>query len=387
MKMLFITFYFEPDLSAGSFRNTSLFNEIKKQIKSGDSIEVITTQPNRYESYNIDADTIEESNNIIIRRLKIPKHKNGILSQIKTFRTFYFEALNLTKNKKYDIVYASSSRLFSAFLGARIANKMNAKLYLDIRDIFRENMLEIYKNPILRLGLNIFLYPIEKYTFNSAKHINLVSNGFRSYFSKYKAEFTFFTNGIDDIFLNLHSNQTSVSVNDKKLILYAGNVGEGQGLDLIIPALAKGLGDNYKFKIIGDGGVKFKLVSEIEKQGIKNVELLAPVSRERLIEEYDKADFLFIHLNKYKAFEKVLPSKLFEYACFNKPIIAGVGGYAAEFLRENVENSIIFEPGNSEMLIFKIKEYKYKIINRASFIQKYSRGNINEKMAKSIISL
>ena len=44
-------------------------------------------------------------------------------------------------------------------------------------------------------------------------------------------------------------------------------------------------------------------------------------------------DVLFLHLNDYSAFRKVIPSKIFEYAATGKPIVAGVSGYAAEFLR------------------------------------------------------
>ena len=43
MKILFLTFYFEPDLCAGSFRNTPLFRELLRQMNEKDWIHVITT--------------------------------------------------------------------------------------------------------------------------------------------------------------------------------------------------------------------------------------------------------------------------------------------------------------------------------------------------------
>lgn len=51
MKILILSFYFYPDLSAGSFRTTALVKEFEKIIKDNDSIDIITTQPNRYGSY------------------------------------------------------------------------------------------------------------------------------------------------------------------------------------------------------------------------------------------------------------------------------------------------------------------------------------------------
>ncbi|MGY8908603.1 MAG: glycosyltransferase family 4 protein, partial [Flavobacteriales bacterium] len=326
----------------------------------------------------------KKSENVHIHRIRIPNHDNGLLGQIKSFKVFYSEALKIAKDKKYDLVYASSSRLFTAFLGSKLARKNKAKLYLDIRDIFRESIVEIFKNPFIKISLDIFLRPVERYTFKRANHINLVSKGFESYFSKYKqATFTYFTNGIDDVFLEPKS-ESLFNENKIKTIVYAGNIGEGQGLHIILPKVAKTYPDNFKFIVFGDGGAKEKLITAIESEGVNNIELRNPINRTLLIEEYQKADFLFLHLNKYKAFERVLPSKLFEYGAFNKPIIAGVGGYASEFLKENMTNVILFEPGDVNAFVISLKEYSYKTESRESFIERFSRLSINKTMAKSI---
>ncbi|CAM1373366.1 Glycosyltransferase WbuB [Tenacibaculum litopenaei] len=389
MNILFLSFYFEPDLCAGSFRNTSLFKELLEQLGQETVVDVVTTQPNRYDSYKVKADSVDRLNNqVTIHRIEIPEHGSGIIGQIKSFKKFYFDTLTLVKDKEYDLVYASSSRLFTAFLGAKIARKQKAKLYLDIRDIFRETITDIFKNKLLKLGLNTVLKPIERYTFGYADHINLVSEGFKSYFDQYETSYSFYTNGIDEIFLK-DSQSEPLELNDQevKTIVYGGNIGEGQGLDLVIPPLAEKFTGVFEFLIIGDGGAKTKLVEEITKRGLKNVKLIPPVSRKELIGYYESSHYLFLHLNKHKAFERVLPSKLFEYGTFNKPIIAGVGGYANVFLSEHLDNILLFEPTNFEELSEKLKTYKYKMVDRKVFKKKFSRKEINKQMAKSIISL
>ena len=388
MKILFLTYYFEPDLCAGSFRNTSLFKALNLKIKISDSIDVVTTHPNRYDSYKVEAENLEQKReNVRINRVRIPNHKSGLLGQIKSFRVFYTQALKIAEKGDYDLVYASSSRLFTAFLGSKLARKKNAKLYLDIRDIFRESIVEIFKNPLVKFSLDLFLRPIENYTFNRATHINLVSKGFESYFFKYaQCSYSYFTNGIDDVFLE---PKPEVTIDDIKVktIVYAGNIGEGQGLHIILPKAAKAFPNEFKFIIYGDGGAKQKLLMAIKEEGVKNIEIRNPINRKLLIEEYQKADFLFLHLNKYKAFERVLPSKLFEYGAFDKPIIAGVGGYAAEFLKEHMSNTILFVPGDVKAFIFKLKTYKYTRGLRKGFVAKFSRESINTTMADSIIKL
>jgi hypothetical protein len=76
-----------------------------------------------------------------------------MLDQVLSFKKFYAEVLSLNKNKRADLVFASSSRLFTAYLGFTIAKKSDAPLYLDIRDIFVDTMSDVFKSKILKLGI------------------------------------------------------------------------------------------------------------------------------------------------------------------------------------------------------------------------------------------
>lgn len=386
MKILFLTFYFEPDLCAGSFRNSPLANELSKRLGSDEELHVVTTMPNRYTSFKEEAQKYEERGNMKIQRITIPNHRSGFFDQINSFKTYFFSALRLTRENKYDLVYASSSRLFTAFLGRYLANKSNTPLYLDIRDIFTDTMNEVIQNRLIKTFTLPVLKIIENYTFKNADHINLVSEGFKEYFSKYSLpEYTYYTNGIDEDFMDLPSSIKNTT--GQYTITYAGNIGEGQGLHKIIPKAAKELGSQYKFVIIGDGGAREKLIREMENLENTNVEIVDPVNRSVLKEYYAKSDFLFLHLNDFKAFEKVLPSKVFEYGAYDKPVIAGVAGYAHKFIERNIDNHILFMPGDSEVLVNKLKSYQFKLQNRTLFITNFNRGTILNRMAGSILNL
>ena len=109
--------------------------------------------------------------------------------------------------------------------------------------------------------------------------------------------------------------------------------------------------------------------------------------REELIRRYCEADVLFLHLNKHKAFEKVLPSKIFEYAALGKPILAGVAGYPAEFLAKQVENAGVFKPGDAEAAIESFKALKLETTQRTDFIRRYSRRAISKRIAEDVFAL
>jgi glycosyltransferase involved in cell wall biosynthesis len=157
-------------------------------------------------------------------------------------------------------------------------------------------------------------------------------------------------------------------------------------LHKIVPPLALALRDKAKFTIIGDGGRRQHLESAIGELGVENVELHSPVSRDRLIEEYKKANVLFLHLGQYRAFEKVLPSKLFEYGAMGKPILAGVSGFSSEFIREELTNAAVFTPGDVGGAISALDSLHLVDAPRTQFIEKYSRENISQSMAKNILN-
>ena len=387
-RIVYLTFYFRPDLCAGSFRNSPLALELAKQAKDV-LIDVYTTQPNRYSTFDADAPEFEEFNNLRIHRINLPPHKSGMLDQVISFFKFYNEVSRLNKGKKVDLVFASSSRLFTAFLAYRIAKKTKTPLYLDIRDIFVDTMNDIFKSQILKTIVLPILKFIERRTFNYANHINLISAGFKEYFQKYKnPTFSFYSNGIDDEFLfenNVALNNNSES--GKKVIVYAGNLGEGQGLHKVVPQAARLLGNKFEFLIIGDGGAKSLLQKEIEKKGINNVILKNPISRIELQKVYRTADYLFLHLNDYPAFRKVLPSKIFELATFKKPILAGVSGFSAQFIKDEINNSFVFNPCDYRALANHLLNPEENLnIDRSDFIQKFKRSIINKKMATSILN-
>jgi glycosyltransferase involved in cell wall biosynthesis len=386
LKILVLSFYFQPDLCAGSFRCSALVEQLK--LHKNVQVEVVTTLPNRYATFSTHAPKHEVNGNVEIHRIELPSHKSGMLDQIKAFMSFYRGAAKLVANKEYDLVFGTSSRLFTAFLAARISKKLKVPLYLDIRDIFVDTIKDVL-SPKISFFAKPFFSLFEFYAFRQAKRINLVSKGFTSYFNKRypKGDFRWFTNGIDKEFLDV-APKVKVITNDlgrKLTVLYAGNIGEGQGLNTILPKLANKLGDKVSFRIIGDGGRK--AILEKDLQDCENVELFPPVNRLQLIEEYVKADVLFLHLNDYPAFRKVLPSKIFEYAALGKPILAGVAGYSAQFLRDEVTNSAVFSPGDAEDAVSAFSKLEISQNPREAFINEFSRQKIMIEMAADIINL
>ena len=386
VKILVLSFYYNPDLSAGSFRTTALVNALKLKMPLNGQITVFTTHPNRYSSILVEALLEENIEGVSIVRIQLPRHNSGMIDQSKAFFSYAHQVIKRTKNQEFDMVFATSGRLMTAVLGAWVAHKKRVPLYLDIRDIFVDTVKDVLPKFSSKLIIPVLIL-LERWAINTANKVNLVSEGFTDYFStRYPNQrFSYFTNGIDDEFLFIKSQKSDLIKSSLVKVLYAGNIGEGQGLHLIIPDLAKSMRGQVQFKIIGDGGKKDKLIAALALEGIDNVELYPPMNRQQLIEEYQAADVLFIHLNDYDAFRKVLPSKLFEYGAMGKPIWAGVSGYAADFIEHEINNAVIFQPCKADCAEVAFKRLQISHTCRTDFIEKFTRQNIAMKMASDVI--
>ncbi len=386
MRILLLSFYFRPDLSAGSFRATALANALVEQGGNDVEVDVLTTLPNRYHSFSVEASEEELLGGIHIRRFKLPAHQSGMLDQSRAFISYARQVFDALRGRSYDLVFATSSRLMTAALGALVSKRLAAPLYLDIRDIFTDTMQDVLAGRALRHIIPIFKV-VERYALRSAAKINIVSEGFEDYFRALVPDrrFSIFTNGIDDDFL--HVSFVNPKPNPLPIILYAGNVGEGQGLHRVVPEAARRLEGYAEFLIVGDGGARTDLESALSKAGVGNVRIEHPVTRSVLIDLYRQADFLFLHLNDHEAFHKVLPSKIFEYAATGKPILAGVKGYARKFIEDNVENATVFDPCDVKGLVDAIGLLRPGVISREDFIRRFSRSNISAAMARDILAL
>ena len=394
MKIVFFTFYYPPDLCAGSFRAITLAQALSERMKDDDELHIITTHPNRYENHRVKANNVEMHGNITVHRISVPSHKSGMLSQARTFITYALASYKLSNNLNPDFLIGTTSRLMTGVLTGISARKLGCKYFIDLRDIFSETISDIFsqKSKLLGFVSKTTFSLLERWLFNNAIGVNVVSAGFPEYFQAKGVDtsnWSFFPNGVDKEFINLPFIENKNSKNIKT-ILYAGNIGSGQGLETVLPATAKRMGSRYRFLVIGGGGASSKLINAIKSNNVNNIEILPPVKREKLIKYYKDADILFLHLNDIPAFRRVLPSKIFEYTALRRPIVAGLGGYSAKFIVDNVPYATIFNSGDVDGCVDAIKKaeiLEVKDKNIDIFVEKYSREKIMNKMAKHIFSL
>ena len=387
MRILLLSFYYPPDIGPGPLRAKSIVDALLAVGGQAIQIDVLTTLPNRHHTLKVTAPVEEQFRAVSITRIALPEHKSGMVDQARAFVRYARAVQQRVRGRRWDVVVATSSRLMTASLGAWVAKRRDAMLYLDIRDLFTDTMEDVLAKSPLR-GLLPGFRALERWTFRAARQMNVVSVGFLPHIQRVAPGLTptVYTNGIDPTFVETDFAQSTPT--EKPVVLYAGNMGEGQGLHRIVPDVAAARPD-VQFRLIGDGGMRWVLMESVEHLSMSNVEILNPVARDALMDAYRQADVLFLHLNAYKAFHKVLPSKIFEYAATGKPILAGVGGHAADFLKEHIPGVEVFPPCDSNAMQAGLQRLLSgpRMIDRSEFCSLHLRENIMEQMAGDIFAL
>jgi glycosyltransferase involved in cell wall biosynthesis len=381
MKLLVISQFYPPDLGAVAFRMEAIVNEMKER---GHTVYVLAATPNRYKEFNASQDLITSE---FETRLQMKNTSKSTFSRILGFFEFYFKVLGTKKqykNKSIDAVISTTPYILEGLAGQKISKYLNAKHVLDVRDLWPDTPIalkKIKKNGIVSSLLKV----IEKKLYKNADLIVVTSPGYVDHIKKIvkNAQPHVILNGIDTSFENDLQSALSKNVIGKKskhTILYAGNIGIAQNLITLVAAASKLVDLNYEFILIGSGTQLDQVKTLIEEKELKNITIIPPMKRLDLFSHYINSDVLYLQLYSNEYFNKVVPSKLFEYLLLQKPIIYGLEGVSKEIL-DGYEGTYYVQPDNIEDLVFTLKKIDntnkinrdISILRRKIQTQKYSK--------------
>jgi glycosyltransferase involved in cell wall biosynthesis len=391
IRILFLSYYFPPERTPGAFRSEAL---LKALLGAGrtDSlvplfVDVVAAQPSRYPTSTERGPAEEIGQFHRIRRLALPYHPTSYLKEAANFATFAMRTLKLVRHDAYDVVYTTTSRHMTGLLGTLVAARSGACVYLDIRDLFAQNLRDMvpwYLRPLAWITLYA-----ERLSLRRSDRISVTSEGFLSYLQSkgYADKVSYFPNGVDEIFVSRGETREASPSGEPIEIIYAGNIGAGQELHCIVPGLAARLGKRVRIRVVGDGHQLSLLQSAIRDGALDNVAVDHPIDRLQVSALYAQADVLFLHLGRAPSLQGVLPSKIFEYAASGRPILAGVSGHAARFIKHNIKNAEVFPPGDVDSAVEAIARLRLTHTNRNSFVRHFCREEIMRQMANDILSV
>lgn len=116
-------------------------------------------------------------------------------------------------------------------------------------------------------------------------------------------------------------------------VIFAGNIGEAQGLETVVEAAAMlSELEKLQFVFVGDGVALPRLKQAVRERRLLNVSFLDPQPSKNMPRMYALADVLLVHLRDDPLFRMTIPHKIFAYMACGKPVLAAVAGDAAEIV-------------------------------------------------------
>lgn len=355
MRILIISQYFPPDITAAAFR----MGETKDCLERlGFDVRVITAEPHKgiaNSSFNKYNDIIlKDTLNSDVYRVPV-KHLYGagLIPYLMHYMSFVLRALIkgiviLKYNWRPDIIWASSPPIFTGIVGSLLSKLFNIPMVLDVRDIWPESAVSA--GQISRNGLAYRIGRwLEKKLYREAASITCISEPMSEYLGLEGARYvTIVYNGVMKSWID----QVEINATDncQKRILYAGNIGRVQGIDILIKAFAKILEqkelDDWRLEIIGSGAIQPYIEKLIHDSNLSDrVIIHPPKTKEEVIKELKTSSILFMNLKGDAVFELTIPSKVFDYLIAARPIVAGIKGEGYNILKSTGAN-ILFEPNN-----------------------------------------
>jgi glycosyltransferase involved in cell wall biosynthesis len=347
-----ITQWFDPE---PTFKGLLFAKEL---VSHGFEVEVITGFPNYpggtlYDGYRVKFIQKEVIDGVLVTRVPLfPSHDKSKLGRVFNYLSFAFSSFlyGLFFSKRADVIYAYHPPLTVGISALIIKLFRRVPVVLDIQDMWPDTLKAT--GMINNLRLLYFVSKVCNLIYSSVTKIVVLSPGFKNLLigrgvPENKIDIIY--NWADEKVLRTTTSETPkelASIEGFK-ILFAGNVGQAQGLDVILDAanLLKIDAPKLQFLVLGRGLQLDDLKIRANQLNLDNVHFLPAVSMEKVGDFLGSADALLIHLNSDPLFEITIPGKTQAYMAVGKPIIMGVSGDASNLV-SSADCGVCFEPEN-----------------------------------------
>ena len=364
MKILFLTDNFPPEVNAPASRT---YDHAREWVKAGHEVTIITCAPNFpkgkvYQGYKNKWRQEEVMDGIkVIRVWSYIAANKGFIKRTLDFISFSVTSFFAGLSQKADLIVATSPQFFTALAGRTLSFWKRTPWVMEVRDLWPESIKTVgamKDNAFIR-----YFEWEEKMCYKTAKKIVVVTDSFRKTLIARgipAEKIHVVKNGVDrDLFAPIPKDEQLIkelSLEGKKLIGYIGTHGMAHKLDFILRCAKNMQGkNNYHFILMGEGAEKENLLEMKEREGIDNVTMLNSVPKKEVGRYISILDLSLINLKKSPLFETVIPSKIFENAGMQIPIIMGVEGEAQQIV-EGYGAGLCFEPENENDFVKKLSQ-------------------------------
>ncbi len=381
MNILYVTQYFYPEVGATQNRALEMASHL---VGSGYRVTVLTEFPNhplgiipeRYRFKLFERETYRGIE--IIRSFVNASPNKSFINRILFYLSFMISSIIAgmkLKDRKYDVVYATSPPLFVGLSGYIISRLKGSRFVFEVRDIWPDAAIALgeLKNKFTIKAARW----IERICYRKCEKVVVVTKGYcQNLLDKnvQSRKIKVIYNGANIEMFKPENSWKKLKekhgYNGKFIVLHAGNFGLVHGMhSLVEVARLLAHESSIVFLLIGEGPMKNEVKHLTEKYQLTNLKIMDSVPTERIVEFFSMADVCLVTVKKNTLSKIVMPVKMFDSWACGRPIILTVDGEAKEHLSK-ANAGIYVDPEDH----VGIRKAIIHLFNNPDLCQKYGRN-------------
>ena len=368
MKLLLLPSYFFPEQAASYYLYDNLYEQYSRQ---GIEMLVYTPMPCRGIDKSVRCEYREKriermyDGNMCVHRFSMYKEgKNPILRALRYFLISAVQFWKGIRAKNINVVFVASTPPTQGALAALVKKFIKVPLVYNLQDIFPDSLAGTgmaKKGGLLwKIGR-----VIENFTYRNADKIIVISQDFkRNIMTKGVPE-----EKIEVIYSWVDENAiVPVKEEDNELfeefgigrdkfrVVYAGNLGNAQNIEIIVDAARK-LKDNPKieFVIFGKGGLGDEIKATKEKDQLDNLKILPLQPYERVAKVYGLGNICIVAC-KAGLGGAAMPSKTWSIMSAGRAVLANFDEGELKEILENNECGVFTKADDLDGFIKAIED-------------------------------
>lgn len=364
MKITVICPHFAPDVAPTGEVMTAIAAEL---IERGHRLHVVTSLP-WYRHHALEPGWEGQlwrreptEWGLITRIHPFPADKSALVRRALAFGGFTALATALASTgERPDVVLAMSPPLTLGPAGWLAAKRFGVPFVFNIQDVFPDVAVElgVLTNKWVIAGSRW----LERFSYRCADAVTVLSDDLadnvRSKIGAQGSKVRVIPNFVDTERIRPaereNSYRSEYGLEGKRVVMYAGNVGLSQSLDLVLDAARAFAEDPDVVFVINGGGVA-RSELEARAEGLDNVRFVDMQPRERLPEVLAAGDVHVVPLKVGLARSSV-PSKLYSILAAGRPVVASVDpGTEVANTIDRAGAGISVAPENPEAFISALK--------------------------------
>jgi hypothetical protein len=297
---------------------------------------------------------------------------------------------DISKNN-IDVIITTGPPHSMHLIGLKLKQQLGVKWIADFRDPWTE-IDYFHQLPLSKIAINKHHF-LEQEVLLNADKVLVVGNTMNKNYAKFNNNVVTITNGFDGEIISAETNLDS-----KFTITHIGLMNADRNPKMLWEVLAEIISENkdfskdFKLKLIGK--VDASVIDVITTNNLdNNVELIAYVSHNEVIEYQKKSQVLLLLLNNVPSAKGIITGKVFEYLMVNRPIlaIAPKDGDLAEILNETNAGTVVDFEDSTTLKNTILELYsKYKKGNlsvNSKNIEQFHRRELTKKVAEILKEL